>query len=308
ISGITGQFFRQFALTIAVSTVISAFNSLTLSPALTALLLRPRDKGAAPPLPRPAFWLLGAAAGVLLAPALTPWLEERLGPRPVGQETVRVVGGALGCAVGVFLGGPANWLLGGCFRLFNQGFNRATNLYTRSVGGLLRVSALVLLVYGGLLYLTYVGFVRAPRGFIPSQDMGYLLVNVQLPDSASMQRTDRVMRRIEQVALKTPGVKNTVAVAGQSLLLNANAPNFGAMFVMLDDFDNRAAAELSGDAIAARLRAVLQGEIKDGVINVFGAPPLEGLGTAGGFKVVVEDRGDTGLKTLQERADDVVAA
>ena len=100
--------------------------------------------------------------------------------------------------------------------------------------------------------------------------MGYLLVNVQLPDSASLQRTDRVMRQIEQLALKTPGVKHTVAVAGQSLLLGANAPNFGAMFVMLDDFDKRTDHELAGDAIAVRLQTVLQDEIRDGVVNVFG--------------------------------------
>jgi multidrug efflux pump len=308
ISGITGQFFRQFALTIAVSTVISAFNSLTLSPALTALLLRPRDKGTAPPLPRPAFWLLGTAAGILLAPLLTPWLEDYSGPLPFGTMTLRIWGGVLGSVVGVILAGPANRVLGMCFRLFNNGFNRATDLYARAVGGLLRVSVIALLVYGGLLYLTYHSFVHTPRGFIPQQDMGYLLVNVQLPDSASLQRTDRVMRQIEQLALKTPGVKHTVAVAGQSLLLNANAPNFGAMFVMLDDFAKRTDHERSGDAIAVRLQTVLQDRIRDGVINVFGAPPLEGLGTAGGFKIVVEDRGDTGLKSLQNVADDIVAA
>jgi len=109
------------------------------------------------------------------------------------------------------------------------------------------------------------------------------------------------------MALKSPGVKNTVAVAGQSLLLNANAPNFGSMFVMLDDFDKRLDHELSGDAIAQRLQRTLQGEIKDAIINVFGAPPLEGLGTAGGFKMVVEDRGDAGLQTLQYVADQIVA-
>jgi multidrug efflux pump subunit AcrB len=316
ITGITGQFFRQFALTIAVSTLISAFNSLTLSPALTALLLRPRDKGIAPPLPTVAFWLFGAGAGILLAPWLRPWLEERFGPLPFGEQTLRIVGGALGTLVGVYLGKPANRVLGYCFRAFNNAFNRATDGYVRVVGSLLRVSLIALLVYGGLLVLTYFGFVHVPKGFIPAQDMGYLLVNVQLPDSASMQRTDEVMRRIEKTALdleidvggtKKKGVKNTVAVAGQSLLLGANAPNFGSMFVMLEDFDKRRGRELSGEAIAARLQAELQDEIKDAVINVFGAPPLEGLGTAGGFKMIVEDRGDSGLVTLQEVADDIVA-
>src|SRR5262249_47125907 len=180
--------------------------------------------------------------------------------------------------------------------------------YVRLVGGLLRVSVIALLVYGGLLALTYFGFAEAPKGFIPAQDKGYLLVNVQLPDSASVQRTNRVMRRIEELALQTPGVKHSVAVAGQSILLNANAPNFGALFVMLDDFHERTAPDLSGDAIAARLESVLQEEIKDGLINVFGAPPLDGLGTAGGFKIIVEDRGDSGLNALQNVSDDIVNA
>jgi len=304
ISGITGQFFRQFALTIAVSTVISAFNSLTLSPALAAWLLRPRDKRTADPLPPLAFWLLGAGGGILLA----PWLEVQLGALSYGTATLRIVGGMCGLVVGVFVSKPANWVLGGIFRLFNRGFNRTTDAYTRAVGRALRVSPLVLVVYGGLLVLTYFGFVNTPKGFIPAQDMGYLLVNVQLPDSASMERTDRIMRAIEKIALKSPGVKNTVAVAGQSLLLNANAPNFGAMFVMLDDFHKRLEPALSGDAIAARLQSALQDKIQDGVVNVFGAPPLEGLGTAGGFKIVVEDRGDSGLQTLQDVGEAIVAA
>src|SRR5262249_56521274 len=129
-----------------------------------------------------------------------------------------------------------------------KGVDRATTAYTRAVGGLLRVSALVLVVYGGLLVLTYHGFAIAPKGFIPDQDKGYLLVNVQLPDSASVRRTEAVMKRIEAIARKTPGVKNTVAVAGQSILLNAHAPNFGALVVILDGFHHRPAPELSGHA------------------------------------------------------------
>jgi multidrug efflux pump subunit AcrB len=316
ISGITGQFYRQFALTIAVSTVISAFNSLTLSPALTALLLRPRSKGTAPPLPRLAFPLTGAALGWFL---LGPWLKQLW----QGLETmpqfalpawvaeldwlVPVAAGVAGALVAWWVSRPLNWVLGIVFRSFNAGFNWATGGYVRLVGGLLRVSAVVLLIYAGLLALTYLGFVRVPKGFIPAQDKGYLLVNVQLPDSSSLQCTQKVMRRIEQIAHDTPGVKDTVAVSGQSLLLNANAPNFGAMFLMLDDFPNRTSDDLSGYAIAARLQEAFRKEIKDGEISVFGAPPLEGLGTAGGFKLVVEDRGDIGRKTLQGVSDDIVA-
>ena len=120
---------------------------------------------------------------------------------------------------------------------------------------MLRLSGLVLVGYAGLMVLTYWGFVKRPSGFIPMQDKGYLLVNVQLPDGASVERTQRVMSQIEDIALHTPGVKHTVAVAGQSILLNANAPNFGAMYVMLDDFHERAAKGLSGDAIAAQLES-----------------------------------------------------
>ena len=135
---------------------------------------------------------------------------------------------------------PRSWA--GCFYLFNKGFDAATNAYTRIVGGLLRVSVLVLVLYGGLLGLTYWSFTHTPTGFIPSQDKGYLLVNVQLPDSSSLERTQQVMKQVEAIAGKLPGVAHTVAIAGQSILMNANAPNFGAMYVMLDDFHHRAAA------------------------------------------------------------------
>jgi multidrug efflux pump subunit AcrB len=311
IAGITGQFFRQFALTIAVSTVISAFNSLTLSPALTALLLRPRDKETAPPLPRLAFPILGAWIGWEL---LAPWFATALESLPAASEVfgqypdwlLSAVSASVAAVAGWIVSRPLNWLLGGAFRTFNVGFNKATEGYVRLVGGLLRISVVALFVYAGLLVLTYVGFSSAPKGFIPTQDKGYLLVNVQLPDSASVQRTQHVMQRIEEMTRQTPGVKHTVAVAGQSILLNANAPNFGAVFVMLEDFRDRTTRELSGDAIAARLQELLQKEIGDGIVNVFGAPPLEGLGTAGGFKIIIEDRGDTGLVSLQGVADDIV--
>jgi hydrophobe/amphiphile efflux-1 (HAE1) family protein len=252
ITGITGQFFRQFALTIAVSTVISAFNSLTLSPALAALLLKPH----------------GAHRDLL-----TRALDLSLG-----------------------------WF----FRLFNWGFTQSTALYTRSVGMLLRASAIALLVYGGLLYLTWWGFTNSPSGFIPEQDKGYLLVNVQLPDGASVQRTQEVMRRIEQMARKTPGVAHTVAISGQSILLGANAPNFGSMYVMLDEFERRRGPQLTGDAIADQLRRRSNDEVREALVSIFSAPPVDGLGSAGGFKLMVEDRGNLGLGQLQANVDNLV--
>jgi hydrophobe/amphiphile efflux-1 (HAE1) family protein len=212
----------------------------------------------------------------------------------------------LGAVVGLLFGRPLNRLLGEFFRLFNRGFGAATTAYTRAVGGLLRVSVLVLLVYGGLLYLTWWGFTRTPTGFIPQQDKGYLLVNVQLPDAASVERTRAVMRRVEEIAGQTSGVRHTVGISGQSLLLNANAPNFGSMYVMLADFHERTDPDLSGDAIAARLQERLQDEVVEAATQVFGAPPVEGLGTAGGFKVVIEDRGDNGPEALQAVADAVI--
>jgi len=313
ITGIVGQFFRQFALTIAVSTVISAFNSLTLSPALAALLLRPKDKSRNEALPKPAFVLLGGWAGAeLLAPwvAKIPGLSQAIAKAssPTVAEwatwSLGVVAGAI--LFGIFAG-VLNWILGRVFALFNAGFNRATDAYVGIVGGLLRVSLVVLLGYGGLLYLTYYGFTRTPSGFIPSQDKGYLLLNLQLPDSTSVEHTQAVMRKAEKIALDLPGVEHTVAIAGQSLLLNANAPNFGAMYVMLADFEHRRGPDFTGDAIAAALKQKLQDELPDGLVNIFGAPPVEGLGTAGGFKLVIEDRGDNGLEALQSASEKVVS-
>ncbi|HMB06435.1 MAG TPA: efflux RND transporter permease subunit, partial [Isosphaeraceae bacterium] len=214
---------------------------------------------------------------------------------------------AVGAGLGWLVGRPLGRLLGGSFRLFNAGFQYSTGIYTRLVGGLLRVSVIVLLVYGGLLYMTYWGFMQAPSGFIPTQDKGYLLVNVQMPDSTSVEKTQQVMNRIEEIAIRIPGVRHTVAIAGQSLLLNANAPNFGSMYVMLDDFHHRTRPDRSGDAIAAKLSDAFQEEVEDGKIGVFGAPPVEGLGTVGGFKLVIEDRNDLGLGELEKVTDRLVA-
>jgi multidrug efflux pump len=305
ISGIVGQFFRQFALTIAVSTIISTFNSLTLSPALAALLLRPRIQGRrTEALPRLAYLLAASYLGyAYLTPRLEPYMASSFIARPWATQ---VVAGLLGSLGGWIVGPWVDRLISGFFGLFNAAFKLATSIYGKIVGGLLRVSVLVLIGYGGLLYLTYWGFTQTPSGFIPSQDKGYLLVNVRMPDATSVENTQKVMSRIEEIASKQDGVSHTVAIAGQSLLLNANAPNFGSMYVMLDEFHHRTVKGLSGDVIAAQLRTSLESEINEGLIDVFGAPPVEGLGTAGGFKVVIEDRNDAGLKILQEETDRVV--
>ncbi|HEX3726991.1 MAG TPA: efflux RND transporter permease subunit, partial [Pirellulales bacterium] len=203
ISGITGQFFRQFALTISVSTIISAFNSLTLSPALAALLLRPRGAQAAPPLPWIAFTLAGGWFGwEYLGEHLAAWpLAANLSPAAVPW-----VAAVAGLAAGTIVAWPINQILRLGFRGFNRGFDVFGGIYTWLIGKLLHVSVLVLVVYCGLLLFTYRQFVDTPKGFIPSQDMGYLLINVQLPDAASEERTSKVLRQIEKIAHETPGI------------------------------------------------------------------------------------------------------
>jgi hydrophobe/amphiphile efflux-1 (HAE1) family protein len=252
IFGVTGQFFRQFAVTIAVSTVISAFNSLTLSPALAAILLKPREAHRDP-----------------LSRAL-------------------------------------DMLLGWFFRLFNAAFAAGTSLYIRVVAALLRVSLVALLVYGGFLVWTYYDFTHVPTGFIPQQDKGYLILSVQLPDSASLARTRQVMGRIESIARETEGVAHTVGISGQSLILNANAANVGSMYVMLEEFARRTGRGLTADVISARLVERCRHEVLDAVVAAFGPPPIEGLGTTGGFRIIVEDRANLGLGALDRASARIV--
>ena len=255
ITGITGQFFRQFAITIAVSTFFSAVNSLTLSPALAALLLKPKD-----------------------------------------QQT-DVLSRLINLALGWF------------FKLFNYGFDRASGLYASIVGGLLRLSFVVMIVYAGLLWLTYYSMTTVPTGFIPAQDKGYLLVDVQLPDSASVQRTSRVMRAIDRLLVDgegkevRPGVGHSLSVTGQSFILGAVGSNYGSVFVILDEFEDREEAALASNAIAAAIRKVCLDEVPDALVSVFGPPPVDGLGSGGGFKIMVRDVGALGLGQLQGTAD-----
>src|SRR5262245_1189231 len=313
ISGIVGQFFRQFAVTIAISTLISAFNSLTLSPALCALLLKPGEHGSKEPLPRVSFALAGAFLGYFfLSHYLVPLFpSEDFAPdwlRPIIPWLAPVGGGLIGAFVGWSCRTWLNHTLGVLFRGFNSGFELFTQGYLKAVWVLLKIGVLVLIGYVALLYLTYHVVTSVPTGFIPPQDKGYLLVNVQLPDSASLVRTDGQMRRVEDIARATPGVKHTVTVSGQSVLLGANAPNFATLYVMLDEFEHRLDPERSADAIAARLQTDFAREVPGAVINVFGAPPVEGLGTAGGFRLVIEAPGEVNFKHIQDAGERVVEA
>ena len=252
ITGITGRFFRQFALTIAVSTILSAFNSLTLSPALCAILLKQRHEHR-----DPLSWIL-------------------------------------------------NLLLGWFFKLFNKGFALSVGGYMWAVGKLLRVSLLVLVVYGGLLYLTGWSFGRMPKGFIPDQDQGYLFVTVQLPDSASLERTDEAMAHADAIIRKTEGVAHTIRISGMSFVLGANGSHLGTMFVVLKPFEERRTPDWRANAIVATLQRRLFQEVRRPQIGVFGPPPVRGLATAGGFKVMIEDRGSEGPAALQEQTDNLV--
>ncbi len=252
LSGIVGLFFRQFALTIAISTAISTLNSLTLSPALAALLLKPKSAARDP--------------------------------------LTRVI----------------DFLFGWFFWLFNATFRVSTRAYISIVGRMLRVPSLVLIVYGGLLYLTYWGFQQLPSGFIPSQDKGYFLAGIQLPDSSSAMRTREVVARIEQIALSIPGIKNVNSVAGNAFVLSAYGSNFGTMFIILEQFDDRREPEKSAANILKQLNRRIAAEIPEALINVFPPPAVNGLGRAGGFKLMIEDRGEAGLLALQKETDNIV--
>ncbi len=300
ITGIVGQFFRQFALTIATSTVISAFNSLTLSPALAALLIRPRTAGPQVALPRAFYALVG---GYLAYGELPRILGGRIAAPGWAIEVGCVIAGtAAGWVVGWALDRFLVWFFG----VFNAAFRLATSGYSRVVALFLKGSLAALMLYGGLLFLTYRLFMTTPAGFIPTQDMGYLLANVQLPDSVSLEKTKEVMDKCEAIAKATPGVRFTQAVTGQSLLLSANGSNFGSMFCILDPFDKRRTKDLYSEAVIAGLKKQFAELVPEAVITVLGPPPVRGVGRAGGFKFMVEDRGDVKSQMLQQQADMLV--
>jgi multidrug efflux pump len=233
-------------------------------------------------------------------------LAPGAGARPAWLEWA--VWGALwapGAIIGWICYRPVNRILSRFFKFFNRGFDFVTGIYGRTVGGTLRVSFIVLFVYGGLLGLTWLGFTRIPAGFIPMQDKGYLVVDVQLPDSASLERTIAALKRIEARAHKTDGVIHTIGIPGQSFVLNAIGSNLGSMFVILDEFEHRRDHSLYGDQIARRLQRELYAEIVEAQVAVFGAPPVDGLGSAGGFKLMVEDLSEVGLDVIQGQTENL---
>jgi hydrophobe/amphiphile efflux-1 (HAE1) family protein len=251
ISGISGQFFRQFALTIAVSTMISAFVSLTLTPALCGILLTPH-----------------------------------------GQQD--------------WFGRLWDKALGWFFRWFNRTFDWASNRYAAAVNWNVRHAFVALLVFGGLIALTWYEFRIVPGGFIPAQDKGYLITVVQLPDGASLERTDAVVREATKMIMDTEGVNFCVAFAGFSGATRSNSANAGAIFVGPKPVEERMKTGLTSMKLLGELQQKLSA-IPDAQIFVVPPPPVQGLGTSGGFKFLVQDRGARGPEALQQATDELVA-
>ncbi len=242
ISGLTGQFFRQFALTIAISTVISAFNSLTLSPAMAAKLLHGHD---AP------------------SDGLTRLLEK---------------------------------LFGWFFRGFNKAFKMASNGYARVLGFVLRWKSIPMILYLGLIAAAGFLFYKVPHGYIPTQDKQYLIGFAQLPPGSSLSRTDEVIRRMSQMALDTPGVEHAVAFPGLSISFAASSSS-GVVFFGLDPFEERESDDLYGSKIADKIKEKFA-SIEDAMAFAVLPPPVDGMGTVGGFRVQIEDRADLGYEAL----------
>ena len=253
ISGLSGQFYKQFAVTIAISTVISAINSLTLSPALSALLLHAHDD------------------------------KKDLVSRMIDA------------------------LFGWFFRPFNRFFEWSSNVYVGWVKRIVRFSAVALLLYGGLVWATWKGFEIVPTGFVPGQDKQYLVGFAQLPDGSSLDRTEDVMRRMSDIALAHPGVKDAIAFPGLSIHGFSISPNSGIVFVGLDDFEERTTPELTGDAIAGALNGKFAA-IQDAMVLVLSPPPVNGIGTSNGFKMMIQDRGDQGYAALYQATQSLVGA
>jgi hydrophobe/amphiphile efflux-1 (HAE1) family protein len=251
VSGLTGQFYRQFGITIAASTLISTFNSLTLSPALAALLLKPRS---APP----DFFQRGI-----------------------------------------------NRVLGRFFGLFNRTFERASVGYGHGVRRIVGARWAVLGIFVILLFCTWGIFRVVPGGFIPAQDKQYLIAVVQLPDAASLDRTEKVVRQISEFATSTPGVAHAIGFSGLSVQGFVNLPNTAVLFFPLLPFEERTTKALSAGAIVATLNKKFS-SIRDATIFAVPPPPVQGLGNTGGFKLFIQDRAAHGYDELARVTGEVI--
>jgi multidrug efflux pump len=304
--GITGQFYRQFALTIASAMVISAINAMTLTPSRAAAIFKNRGGEHGHQTTETLPWygwaaLFGYACHFFFAERLAGLLKI-----PAENDMVALalqLGYALpGAIVGLLVGRYLNRVLRIFYRGFNWGFDHFALGYRWVVKMLIYVTPIVLLGFVGLLYLTYQYFTTTPTGFIPNQDKGYLVIAVALPDAASVQRTREVVKQIDTIARATPGAKDTVCIIGQSLVLGATGSNFATIFVTLEDFEARKHdPSKNAFAVLGMLQGQFNREVQDAQVAVFPPPPVSGLGTTGGFKVMVEDRTDSGPIELEKQ-------
>src|SRR5262245_45418908 len=312
IAGISGQFYRQFALTIAASTIISAINAMTMAPARAVTLIKPHAHGEErhEALPKSAVVLVGA---LLFDFFLTDRVLALFGLSAGGHGheahgsaaalwTVRLIVVGAGAVLGYVMNAQVNGVLLRFFKGFNAFFGRITNSYGTVVTRLVRATTFMLALYAGFMVLTWFGFRTVPVGFIPEQDKGYLVVNAMLPDGASLERTEEVMKRITDIVRNTPGVAHALSLPGYSILTSNNISNVGGMFVVLSPFEERVEHGQHATKVLAALRASFR-EIQEAQVVAFGAPPVDGLGTTGGFKLQLQDRGDLGSQALQSAAE-----
>ena len=241
IGGVTGQLYKQFALTIAASTCFSALTALTLSPALCALVLKPK----------------------------------------VGKKNF-------------------------FFRGFNSGFSKTGNFYHNIVSSLVRRSTVMMILYFAIAGATLWGFSKIPTGFIPSEDQGYVIACIQLPNAASLERTAEVVSKLNEPIKNTPGVQSWMNIVGYSLFDGSSAPNSATIFIMFENWSKRTSSKLSQDAILANLNGIFYG-LQDATGFAFAPPPISGLGVASGFNLMLQDKGNVGLSALQATAYELVA-
>ncbi len=239
--GITGQLYKQFALTISAAVLFSTINALTLSPALCGIFMR----------------------------------------KSTGKKNI-------------------------FFRLFNSVFDGVTNVYGFVIGQFVRRVVIVLLLFAGLLGVTGWGFMQIPTGFLPTEDQGYCFANIQLPDAASPGRTQEVLLKLDKIVAETPGVADWISVSGYSLLSATNGGNLGLMAIVYEPWEERQTPELSQDSIVAHLRREFA-KVQEGIVIAFVPPPIDGLGSAGGFQMQLQDLGGVGLEELQAVANELVA-
>ncbi len=275
IPGITGEFYRQFAITIAVSTTISLIVSLSLSPAMCALFLKPMKQ------------MNGSETGASEGPKVL---------RDSASRSERLIN-FMKKNIPHYLTAPLRWF----FSAFDWAFERSTNVYIAIVGRLVRFSAIGMLIYVGLLGLTYLGFTSVPTGFIPPQDQGYAIVSIELPPGASLARTGEVADEVRAIADKVPGVAHVVQIVGLNGATRAASSNAAALFVTFGPAAERAQA---GQSMQSILRAMQMqtAAIDQARIIVIPPPPVPGIGTGGGFKLQIQDRSGAGLDTLEQVA------